>query len=153
MPAGCDFICKNKSCEHYNAGFTITDPWPMGRIELVLNASNVKKDAAFRKGLINLKNQGRKYACITYPNVDSIEKVAYRVHKWSEDARCIWQYDAVIENPEDTMHTTINDAELPTTCPTTGCELWDFYTVTDKGVNCPHCGITMHQDRWFTNEE
>jgi len=153
MPAGCEFICKNRSCVHYDTGFTITDPWPMGRIELVLNAPNVKKYEDLYRGLIALKNSGRKYACITYPNIGLIEKVAYRVNKWSDVAKCIWQFDVVIENPEDTMQTTVNNATLPTICSKTGCELWDFYTTTNKGINCPHCGIPMHQDRWFTNEE
>ena len=29
MPAGCDFICRNSNCEHFNNGFVITGPWPM----------------------------------------------------------------------------------------------------------------------------
>ena len=153
MPAGCEFICRNRSCDYCGQGFSMTDPWPMGKIELVLNAPNVKRDPSFRQGLIRLKNEGRKYACITYPNLGRIEKVAYRVHKWSKDAKCIWQFDAVIENPEDTMPTVVNDAELPTNCPKTGCELWDFYAATKNGVNCPRCGIPLKQDRWFTNEE
>lgn len=44
MPDGCEFVCKNESCEYYNTGFNITGPWAMGKIELIINAPNVKKD-------------------------------------------------------------------------------------------------------------
>ena len=152
MPAGCDFICKNKSCEYFDHGFTMTEPWPMGRIELILNAPNVKKDKQFRQGLINLKNQGRKYACITYPNVSRIETLAHRVHLWSEDANCIWQFDVETEQTEDD-NLTIDQTDIPDSCPKTGGKLLNFHTVTKEGINCPHCGFPMQQDRWFTNEE
>ena len=152
MPAGCEFICKNKSCEYFNHGFTITEPWPMGRIELVLNAPNVKKDPDFRQGLIDLKNQGRKFACITYPNIAGIDTLAYRVHMWSEDAKCIWQFDVETIETED-VEDTIDQSDIPALCPKTGGELLNFHDITQKIMFCPHCNLPMQQDRWFANEE
>lgn len=152
MPAGCEFICQNKMCEHYNKGFNMTSNWPMGRIELIINAPNVKKSPSFRDGLIKLKNEGRKYACITYPNVSQIKTEAYRVQLWSNDAHCLWQYD--IESDEETnLSDLINQEKLPKVCPKTGGEMWTFDQTTKNGIICPHCGVTMRQDRWFTNEE
>ena len=152
MPAGCEFICKNKSCKCFDQGFTMTEPWPMGRIELVLNAPNVKRDSDFRQGLIKLKNQGHKFACITYPNVARIDTDAYRVHLWSPEANCIWQFDIETVDTEDDEN-TIDQSDIPEKCPKTGGELLDFQQVTKDTISCPHCGIPLQQDRWFTNEE
>ncbi len=153
MPAGCEFICRNQSCKHHGCGFTITSPWPMGRIELVLNAPNIKKVTDLRQQLIDFKNEGRKYACITYPNVSRIKTEAYRVHMWSNDAKCLWQYDAVIDDPSESLEQTISNANIPLKCPNTDGDLWDFNTTIKNGIFCPHCNIPMQQDRWFTNEE
>lgn len=152
MPAGCDFICKNRTCKCFEQGFTITEPWPMGRIELVLNAPNVKRNPDFRKKLIDLKNNGRKFACITYPNLARIDIDAYRVHLWSEDAQCVWQYDIETAETEDDED-TIDSSDLPEKCPKTGGELLGFNEVIQEKICCAHCGITLQQDRWFTNEE
>ena len=152
MPAGCEFICTNRSCEHFNNGFNMTAPWPMGRIELVLNATNVKKDEKLRNGLIKFKNEGRKYACITYPNVSSITPIAYRVHMWSNGANCIWQYDVVMDG-STSVKDLISKSDIPTVCPTSGVELWDFEKTIKNGILCPHCSMPMKQCRWFSNEE
>ena len=153
MPAGCEFICKNQSCEYFNHGFTITAPWPMGRIELILNAPNVKKYQDFRNKYIELKNQGRKYACITYPNVDQIKTLAYRIQLWSPEVNCIWNFDAEIKDANEPIDVTINTADIPLLCPTTNCKLQDYNETVKNGIICPHCKMRLQQDRWFTNEE
>ena len=68
MPAGCEFICKNKKCKCYDAGFIITDAWPVARIELIIEQNQVKKNESFRNQIIEMKNNGRKYFKIQYPN-------------------------------------------------------------------------------------
>jgi len=151
MPAGCEFICKNKSCECHGQGFNITGAWPMGRIELVLNAPNVKKDENFRNGLIQLKNDGRKYACITYPNVSRIPIVAYRLNMWSKKANCIYQHDVIL-NDNESLDDAIKRSDIPTICPTTQCNLLTFEEVLEHGIFCKKCGIPLQQDRWFTKE-
>lgn len=152
MPAGCEFICKNQSCECCGQGFNITGAWPMGRIELVLNAPNVKKNADFRKGLIDLKNDGRKYACITYPNDSRIPIVAYRINMWSEKAHCIYQNDVILKDNES-LEEAIQRSNIPTVCPKTQCTLLTFDEVLENGILCPKCGIPLQQDRWFAKEE
>ena len=153
MPAGCEFICRNPGCVNHNNGFTMTAPWPMGRVELVLNAINVRKNPEFRKGLIRMKNEGHKHACITYPNIDQIEKTAYRVQLWSLKAQCLWQFDAEIQDNSDNLTDIIKKANLPVTCTKTGCDLWDFNKTIQNGILCPHCHTRLQQDRWFTNED
>jgi len=152
MPAGCEYICKNESCEHYDKGFNMASPWPMGNIALVMNAPNVKKNIEFRKGLIKLKNAGRKYACITYPNVADIKTEAYRVHLWSSSANCLWQYD-VPAKEDIPLDELIEKASLPKVCEKTGGELWTFDQTTKQNIRCPHCNQYMQQSRWFSNED
>ena len=151
MPAGCEFICKNQACNQFDSGFVMTSTWPMGRIELVLNSPLVKKDQVLRDKLIEFKNQGRKFACISFPNLSRIETISYRVHMWSEKANCIWKYDAEIKNPQETIEETVKNANIPSRCPTTDCILWDFSETIKNGILCPHCGIKLQQSRWFTN--
>ena len=152
MLAGCEFICQNRACDAYNKGFNITGPWPMGQIELVLNAPNVKRDAEFRNGLIKLKNEGQKFACITYPNMSRIPIVAYRINLWSERGHCLYKYDVEISD-ERTLQEAIALANIPSVCPETQCQLWNFETVINNGISCPRCSLPLKQDRWFTNEE
>lgn len=82
MPGGCDFICDNEECEHKGKGIVLTAPWPLGNIDKIIDARNVVKMEEFRETLMNLKVEGRLYACINYPNVDAIVTEGYRVHKW-----------------------------------------------------------------------
>ena len=153
MPAGCEFICKNKDCEYTNCGVVMTGPWPLGRVELILNTMSVKKIPQLRDRLIESKNNGRKLACISYPNLDQIETMAYRIQMWSEEANCIWDFDAKVQSKEDSVDTAINNANIPLKCKTSGGQLKDFNETVKEGIKCPHCGEKMHQDRWFTNED
>jgi hypothetical protein len=152
MPAGCEFICQNRSCTCFNQGFNITAPWPMGHIELVLNAPNIKENVSFRNGLIRLKNEGRKFACITYPNVANIEKVAYRINMWSKNISKLFQFDIEIQ-PDKTLEELIAESEIPSVCTESGGDLLTFDQVCKEGILCPHCEFQLKQDRWFTNEE
>jgi len=152
MPAGCEFICQNRSCNCFEQGFNVTAPWPMGQIELVLNAPNVKKDSEFRDGLIRLKNEGRQFACITYPNFANIPIVAYRVNMWSKEANSLFQYD-IEAQPDKSFEELVAESDIPSSCPKTGGEFWDFEEASKNGIDCPHCEFALRQDRWFTNEE
>lgn len=152
MPAGCEFICNNESCEHVRKGFSITAPWPLGRIELLINAPNIKNKKLFRDNLINLKNDGRKHACIIYPNEANVKTEGFRVSYWSPEAKCVWQYDVLVINREDLEEAIRNDSNIPDSCPKTGCKLLSFNEITEEGIPCPHCGEKMLQSRWFTNE-
>jgi len=153
MPAGCEFICQNHSCKCFNNGFNLVSPWPMGKIGLVLNAPNVRKNPKFREGLIRLKNEGRPYACITYPNLARIKIEAYRIEMWSKDAKCRYQFDLVVKDNK-TVEDLINESNtIPSTCPKTNGKLYTFEEATKIGINCPHCDFPLRQDRWFTNED
>jgi len=156
MPAGCDFICNNSECDQYKNGFVITGPWPMGQIELIISSlskSLIVKPANKNvlQQIINQKNQGRKYACIVYPNNDKIKTIAYRIQLWSPDAKCIWDYD--IECDNETLCENIAKANLPIMCPKTSGPLFTFNEVTRDGIVCSFCGEKLQQSRWFTNED
>lgn len=152
MPAGCEFTCRNEKCEQYKNGRTITSPWPMGRIELVLNSNRVKENPELREYFINLKNQGEKFACIQLPNDDQIPIIAYRVSLWNND-EFRTQHFHIEESNIDNLEEAILKANLPSKCEKTGCELKNFNTITTEGINCPFCKEKMQQNRWFANDK
>lgn len=154
MPASCEFICKNKDCELYNTGFTITQPWPCATSEIIIAdmVSNkpLKIQEKMLAKLIERKNQGKKYLCITLPNISDIEITAYRIQQWSDGAKCI--YDSYVEVvPGEDLNETVFKANLPTKCQTTGCELKTFNTVITDGIDCPSCKKKLEQSRSFAN--
>ena len=152
MPAGCDFVCNNEECSNYESGFTMTSPWPMGSIYCVLESSSVKRKDDLKDHLIQLKQDGRKYACIPFPNLDNIEHIATRVQLWSPDANCLWEYDVM--NPELDIQEAIKLAQdIPDKCPKTGGELLEFTKIIGSEVKCPMCGQKLSTNRWFANEE
>lgn len=153
MPAGCDFICENKECDNYNSGFVMTSPWPLGNICLVINQSGVKLNDKFREELIRLKNEGRKYACINYPNTENIEIEGYRIHKWCQKCNRIWQYDVMLRRHDDTFEEALKEANIPETCSEDGEKLMDFNESLSNGIKCPKCNQDLKQSRWFSKEK
>lgn len=151
MPAGCEFICKNSSCQEFNKGFVITGPWPIARIEMIITSNSCKQKDKFRDELIELKNQGRKYACIIYPNYGEITAIGWRINMWSTEAKCIWNYD-ILFSEEKGLEQLIEE-QVPKTCPKTGKTLLSFNEIVSEGIMCPSCNIKLMQNRWFTNED
>ena len=152
MPAGCDFICRNKECENCDTGFTITAPWPMGHIDDVINSSRVKELQSFQEKLQDLKESGREYVCITFPNVDNVETKCYRVNLWSVGEKCLWQYDVPIEENE-TLEESIKKACLPDKCPKTNSKMLSYKEAIIEKIKCPSCNEELDQGRWFTKEK
>ena len=162
MPAGCDFICDNKECEHNGKGIVMTGPWPLGNIDKIIDARNVAKMEDFRTTLIKLKTEGRNYACINYPNVNEVATEGYRIHKWCPNCPCLWTYDAMIQDNEDnkdieetaeeTIQKAIDGADLPGNCPKCETKLLTFTEVVEEGVICPFCKEKMKTSTWFSNE-
>jgi len=156
MPAGCDFTCMNKECEQYKSGIVMTAQWPMGKIELVLNAPNVKEKEEFRNKLIKLKDDGIKYASITYPNLDRIEKIAYRLQLWCNSCPCLWNYDIVLSEECPTFEEALRKAkeigEIPERCPTCKSNLETYEDVLEGGIPCPFCKEDLQQNRWMAKE-
>ncbi len=153
MPSACEFKCDNKECKHYQSGFTMLAPWPIGEIDRVIEADNVKLDKKFQEELRNIKKaEGRKYACINYPNKNDIPKLGYRVQKWCDKCLMIWNYDAMIVNNEETVEETVSNAHIPETCIQCNGQLKTFVQVVEDGVDCPHCQKRLIPQVWFSNE-
>lgn len=146
MPAGCEFICNNENCNCYKSGFTMTGPWPMAKIEIIIANMNPRNEVQeqVRKNLIKMKDEGRKYGLINFPNENKLTTNAYRVSLWSEDAKCIWNYDIPSEEYENWIQ--------PQECPKTGGKLIPFKDVVENGIKCPSCGEELKQSRWATKE-
>ena len=51
MPTGCDFTCDNEKCEHHKKGFILRSSWPLGNIDRVIMAKNVRINKEFQKEL------------------------------------------------------------------------------------------------------
>lgn len=150
MPAGCDFICRNKECKYNGSGFTITAPWPMANINLVINSIELRDNQDFRDHLIKLKKEGKKLACIVYPNLGKIRPTHYRIQMWSEEAKCVWDFTIpYVKITEDELK---KHPEIPSSCPKTGGDLSTFNDVIEHGILCPSCGERLEQGRWFAKE-
>ena len=152
MPAGCEFTCTNTECENYDTGFQIRGPWPLGRIGLVIEDSKVKDHKAFRETLLQLKKDGRKYACINYPNDDEIPVVGYRIQKWCTSCHVIWDFDALINGDDHSVENAIASSDIPCNCQICRGFLMDFDDVLKNNIKCPSCNVELKQSRWFSKE-
>jgi len=151
MPAGCDFICKNKKCEHFDTGFVFTAPWPMGDIDEIVNSPEIANTKELREEILKLKDSGREFACITFPNTSEIETECYRVNLWSPGANCLWQYEVQLDG--NSVSSAIKEADLPKECPRSGSKMINYREALNDGINCPHCKKELKQFRWFTKED
>ena len=152
MPSGCEFKCDNKECSNYNSGFTVLAPWSIGDIDKIINAKAVKKNQPFQAELIKLKESGKQYSCINYPNVDKIDKVGYRVQKWCDKCLVIWNFDAMIQNPEETAEETVEKANITNSCSKCNETLKQLTQMVEDGVPCPSCKQKLTHQVWFSNE-
>jgi len=152
MPAGCEFTCINVDCKHKGTGFVVVGPWPLGRIELVIEDPKVKENVEFRKSLIKLKKEGRKYVCINYPNNTDIPIEGYRIQKWCKNCNDFWNSDAMFDKGATTLEEAIETSDIAINC--TQCQgiLMDFDDILKDGIKCPHCGESLQQNRWFSKE-
>lgn len=144
MLAGCDFVCKNEKCEYRDTGFVMTGPWPLGDIDDIINSEKVK-NTALENELNDLKESGRQFACIVFPNKGKVEYKKYRVQMWSEEAKCIWTFE-VDKNGDEYSKT-------PDICPKTKCQLTSFNEAISSGIKCPCCSVLLDQKKWMVNEE
>jgi hypothetical protein len=165
MAAGCDFTCDNEKCLHYKKGIVVNGPWPLGDINKIISAKNVKLNKEFQKGLIELRNSGRKYSCIIYPNVNKIDVVGYRINLWCQDCKYLGQYDIMIEpygqdtktseEIEDIVKKMIDESKInDNVCPTCKKKMKTFSQLMeqDSGIDCPYCKVKMTKNSFFSNE-
>jgi hypothetical protein len=151
MPAGCEFTCRNPRCDNFDTGFVILAPWPMGDIDEIIKSKKTKNKPDLEKSLKDFKKDGRSYACIPFPNDEKIQTKAYRIHRYSPDSRCVWEYDVVKKDDEE-LDVAISKADIPTECPKTGAKMLDYDNVLKQGILCPSCNVDLNQGRWFAKE-
>ena len=139
MPAGCDFICRNEECEHIGKGIVVLGPWAIGNIGLIINSKKVENMEEFREGLIKLKDDGRKYACINYPlpDLSDIPVEGYRVQRWCDACKFIWQYDVVLDEDHKTFDEAMKIADVPDKCVKCDGEVQDFEALIESGNGLP----------------
>jgi hypothetical protein len=127
----------------------------MGRIELIINSTKVKKNNEFREHLIKQKNDGEKLACIQLPNDDDIPILAFKANLWSDEEKCIHSYpiaESNIENLEEAIkNSDLTKTNLSNEEERVRNKLRDFNDVTTNGIDCPYCKEKLKQNRWFTN--
>jgi len=152
MPAGCEFVCVNEECEHKGKGFVVVGPWPIGRIELVIEDQKVKENVEFRKGLIKRKKEGYKHVCINYPNSSDIPIEGYRIQKWCKSCNSLCSFDAMLDEGVTTLEAAIESSGITANCGKCQGILMDFNEVLENGIECPHCNKLLQQHRWFSKE-
>jgi len=156
--SGADFTCKNNGCACCGTGFAVTSIWPLGDIDLVIDAA--KGDEEYVKGMTNLKKEGRKYACIKMPNQANVPVEGYRIQKWCDKCKAVRLFDVIKTFPEMTMEEAISEADymgdIHGTCFVCNSILKTFIEITDingNGINCPSCKKKLTMTRWFANEK
>ena len=151
MPAGCDFLCDNVECKYHKGGFVITGAWELGDIDLVINSPVVEDNKEHQDGMKRLKERGRKYACINYPNFSEIPTAGYRLHRFCTKCMVLWTYDAMLSEDNDTLEKAEAALNIPEECPKCGDKMFDFQGLLEEGVECPHCHEEMKQSRWCSS--
>jgi hypothetical protein len=145
---GCNFVCKNEQCEHVDTGFSMYSCWPLGNINDVIGVfeknGHYEEVARYKKQ----KEQRMLYAPIILPNTFNIPVVAWRYQMWSQDAKCVWNYDLIEDGDGN-----VDLLKLPKRCPKTKCQLLNFKDVIDHGLICPKCDTALQQYRWFAKTE
>ena len=146
MATGCDFVCGNKECKYVGHGVVITAPWPLGDIDKIISLA--KDDN--KNELIKLKEEGRKYACISMPNSENIETLGYRIHLWCDKCPCLWSYDAILDN--NTIEEAIKNANIPENCIKCNTHLNTFQELlNDEIISCTSCKTKLNKKTWFCN--
>jgi phage FluMu protein Com len=143
------FICDNSNCEQYGKSIVIDGTWPLGDIDLVIEA--YKNDNIDATDLLKLKEEGRKHACIVLPNKSKVPIVGYRINKWCSTCYCIWKYD-IFPNENETIEEAILRSKINERCVKCNTKLMDFEEVVSKNIKCPFCKKDMNQARSFSNE-
>lgn len=153
MPRGADFVCKNEECKHCDSGFVMTDKWPLGEIEEIIESKNVKKNEDFCNKLTLMMEDGTEYSCINYPNIGDIITVGYRIQKFCKICSCIWAFEIMCDKEED-FEKALEERAIPEKCCTKDCdgELVDFEDLFEDGLDCLHCGQPMFKSSWFSTE-
>ena len=80
MPGGCEFICYNEDCEHFNKDFTIASIWPLGSTDEIVEAYK-GDDFTDTSEILKAKLLGHEESCIVFPNYQNIKVLGYRIWK------------------------------------------------------------------------
>jgi hypothetical protein len=150
MAAGCDFICKNDKCKQSGKSIIMLGPWGLGDIDDVMKDDKVKNDKDLLNKLQQWAFQGRKHACINFPNSAEIDIKGYRINLWCDCCSCVWNYDIILNN--NTLEEAMEAANLPKLCTKCGVDLINFDKAIKDSIKCPYCKENMQTKRWFSNE-
>jgi len=149
MPAGVDFVCKNESCDCHNNVITILSSWPIADIDKVIET--IKKEE-YRVEFEKAKQNGKKFACIQFPNEDKVEMVGWKIQRWCQQCPRIGEDEVFISNPDEEFEDAIKQHEFPTTCPVCYGEIKTFEEVVEEGITCPYCHEEMDKQYWTAKE-
>ena len=149
MPAGVDFTCKNEKCKCYNSRITILSTWPIADIDKVIETiKNEEYKVEFEKA----KENGKKYACIQFPNEDELEMVGWKIQRWCQKCPRIGEDEIFLRDSDEQFEDAIKRYNLPDKCPVCNGEIKTFEELMDEGINCPFCNKEMEKESWFAKE-
>lgn len=168
MATGCDFTCDNEKCAQHKNGFVMRAPgWPLGDINRIIVAKNVRRNREFQKELVAFRDKyGLKYSCINYPNLDKIPVMGYRVEMWCEKCKRLEHKDIILPDPSilngkndeekmAIMEKAVTDSAIDQmSCPSCNEKMKTYSQLMkdDDGISCPHCNVKMTKNTFFSNE-
>jgi len=149
MPAGCEFSCDNVDCEHVGKGLTVTGPWPIGDIDLIIESEEVNAKPEFKEELVRQRGEGLRYSCLNYPNASDVPIVGYMIEQWCCNCKCTWRSNVTLQENETIEE--IIEIGVSKKCPKCDGDLLSFDEIIKSGIFCPSCYHEMNTNRWFTN--
>jgi len=149
MPAGIDFTCENEKCKCYNKSVTILSSWPIADIDDVI--STIKNDE-YKVEFEKAKQDGKKYACIQFPNQDELRMVGWKVQSWCQKCPRVGEDEILLNEPEEEFEEALKRYNLPEECPICEGEIKTFDEIIEDGMLCPFCNEKMQGSRWSAKE-
>jgi thiol-disulfide isomerase/thioredoxin len=149
MPAGVDFTCKNEECECFNTKVTILSSWPIADIDDVIGSIKIEE---YKVEFEKAKQNGKKYACIKFPNEDEVKMVGWKVQSWCSKCPRIGEDEILLSHPDETFEEAMERYDLPEKCPVCEGDLKSFDELIEEGMLCPFCNEEMEMERWFAKE-
>jgi hypothetical protein len=152
MPIATDYICRSKTCRSGGEKISLHGPWPIARIQAVIDSEDYVSDEVGRNALRKRKAEGRVFALVPLPNQGKLKVEGMRVQLYCPKCRVVWDEDTPCGGVGPSFEKDMNlvaGAMLigHQPCPSCGTPR---VSCNSLEVPCPGCGQIMERtDRVF----
>ena len=154
MPAGCDFVCENEKCEYCKMKIQINGPWPIAKINTVINSQKIK-GTSHEEELKKRQSEGIKYACVAFPHMDKFNYNGVKLEKFCP--KCLKKFSEYVvffapvspKKLDRVFRKRVRESKFIKMCPDCGTRLLDLQRAMKEGIICPKCKVETKQNRWF----